>query len=80
MGRCLEVLEVGDSHEDVGVDADREAISISTLGERQGDEFAEISEEKRSHRIGVKGSTEREKDSDWVRRGANETPCDGLGG
>lgn len=48
MGRCLEVLEVGDNHEDAGVDADREGISISTLGERQGHEFAEISEEKRS--------------------------------
>ena len=77
MRRCFEVLEVGDNREGRGVDPDNiEGRSTSTLGKRQGNEFAEITAQKR---IGCR-DPQREKDLAWVRPGANQTLWGGLDG
>lgn len=47
--KVFEVLEAGDSHEGREADPDdREGRSISNMGKRQRDAFAEINDEKRS--------------------------------
>lgn len=71
------MLDIGDNREGRRVDPDKtEGRSTSTLGKRQGNEFAEITAQKR---IGCR-DPRREKDLDWVRPGANQTLSGGLGG